>query len=94
MTRDLYDRLRTMVGHFEQVRRGLNTATTAYNDAMGSLEKRVLVAARRFKEMNTSAADIPLIAPLEQSARRFEPKNGLDPDDEEAALPGDDLVPD
>jgi hypothetical protein len=61
---------------------------------MGSLEKRVLVAARRFKELNTSSAEIPLIAPLEQSARRFEPKNGLDPEDDEAALPGDELVGD
>jgi DNA recombination protein RmuC len=86
--RDLYDRLRTMVGHFEQVRKGLNTATTAYNDAMGSLEKRVLVAARRFKDINTSAAEIPLIAPLEQAARRFDPKNRLEADDD-----GDDGKP-
>ncbi len=80
--RDLYDRLRTMVGHFEQVRKGLNTATTAYNDAMGSLEKRVLVAARRFKDINTSTAEIPLLAPLEQAARRFDPKNRLEADDD------------
>jgi DNA recombination protein RmuC len=70
--RDLYDRLRTLVGHFEQVRRGLNTATTAFNDAMGSMEKRVLVSARRFKDINAGAADIPTIAPLEQAARSFD----------------------
>jgi DNA recombination protein RmuC len=70
--RDLYDRLRTLVGHFEQLRRGLNTATTAYNDAMGSLEKRVLVAARRFQDMNTSAPELPTIAPIDLVARRLE----------------------
>jgi DNA recombination protein RmuC len=67
--RELYDRLRTMVGHFEQVRRGLNTATTSFNDAMGSLEKRVLVSARRFKEIDAGANEIPAIAPLDQTAR-------------------------
>ena len=67
--RELYDRLRTMVGHFEQVRRGLNTATTSFNDAMGSLEKRVLVSARRFKEIDPGANEIPAIPPLEQAAR-------------------------
>jgi DNA recombination protein RmuC len=69
--RDLYDRLRTMVAHFEQMRRGLNTATTAYNDAMGSLEKRVLVAARRFQELNAGAPDIPTVAPLEPARQRL-----------------------
>lgn len=71
--RDLYDRLRTMVAHFEQMRRGLNTATTAYNDAMGSLEKRVLVAARRFHDLNAGAAEIPTLAPLETAVRRLAP---------------------
>jgi DNA recombination protein RmuC len=84
--RDLYDRLRTMVTHFEQLRRGLNTATTAYNDAMGSLEKRVLVAARRFKDLNTSAPELPLIAPLEPAARGFASIADADED----ALPVDD----
>ncbi len=75
--RDLYDRLRTLVGHFEQVRRGLNTATTAFNDAMGSMEKRVLVSARRFKDINAGTADIPVVAPLEQAARSFDLQDGL-----------------
>lgn len=79
--RDLYDRLRTMVAHFEQMRRGLNTATTAYNDAMGSLEKRVLVAARRFQELNAGTPEIPTIAPLDAAVRRLAP----------TGLPGDEL---
>ncbi len=84
--RELYDRLRTMVGHFEQVRRGLNSATTAYNDAMGSLEKRVLVTARRFQSLSPSAPELPRIAPLEQPVRRFDPKGHDEPDDLELAL--------
>ena len=84
--RDLYDRLRTMVTHFEQLRRGLNTATTAYNDAMGSLEKRVLVAARRFKDLNTSAPELP----VDRAARAGGAGFASIADADEDALPVDD----
>lgn len=86
--RELYDRLRTMVGHFEQVRRGLNTATTSFNDAMGSLEKRVLVSARRFKEIDAGANEIPAIAPLDQTARTADVQGRFELD---AARPADEL---
>lgn len=86
--RELYDRLRTMVGHFEQVRRGLNTATTSFNDAMGSLEKRVLVSARRFKEIDPGTNEIPAIAALDQTARTVDVQGRFEL---EAARPVDDL---
>ncbi len=89
--RDLYDRLRTMVTHFEQLRRGLNTATTAYNDAMGSLERRVLVSARRFKDLNTSAPDIPLLAPLDPVPTRLALKGRLEVAEATATLPREEL---
>lgn len=69
----LYDRLRTMVGHFEALRRSLDGATQAYNAAVGSLESRVLVAARRFKDAGwSSAGEVPLLEPLDRRARRFD----------------------
>jgi len=89
--RTLYDRLRTMVTHFEALRRSLDGATAAYNNAMGSLESRVLVAARRFKDLSASAPEIPLIEPLDRTARGFELNLRLDPDDAGAALPTDEL---
>ena len=46
--RDLHDRLGTLDGHLDQVGRSLNAAVGHYNQAVGSLESRVLVAARRF----------------------------------------------
>ncbi len=89
--RDLYDRMRTLLSHFEQLRRGLNTAATAYNDAMGSLERRVLVSARRLKELNANAADLPAIAPLETIPQRLALDVSLADDDVSVALPSDEL---
>jgi DNA recombination protein RmuC len=55
--RDLYDRLRTMGAHFDKVRRGLVQATEAYNATVGSLQRRVLPAARRFEELGVVAGE-------------------------------------
>jgi len=45
---ELYERLRTMSGHMQKLQRNLTATVAAYNDAVGSLESRVLVSARRF----------------------------------------------
>ena len=52
----LYERLASLGDHFTGVGRGLNSAVTAYNKAVGSLESRVLVTARRFAEMGVVGA--------------------------------------
>lgn len=49
---ELFDRLRVLTGHFNGIKRGLETTLRAYNDAAGSMENRVLHTARKFKEVS------------------------------------------
>ncbi|MGH2933301.1 MAG: DNA recombination protein RmuC [Gaiellaceae bacterium] len=54
--RELYTRLATFTEHVAKVGRGLETAIKSYNEAVGSLETRVLPSARKFKEHGIAPA--------------------------------------
>ncbi len=58
--RELYKRLADLGGHVGRLGRALASAVEAYNRAVGSLESRVLVAARRFEDLGAGRADAPL----------------------------------
>ncbi len=60
---ELYQRLSVLGEHVGAVGKGLNTAVAAYNKAVGSLEGRVLVTARRFAEMGVVGAERTLDPP-------------------------------
>ncbi len=49
--RELHERLSTMGGHLDRLGRALTSAVGSYNKAVGSLETRVLVSARRFHDL-------------------------------------------
>lgn len=53
----LYDRLASMVGHVDDLRRGLERTVDSYNRFVGSLETRVLVSARRFPGIDETRLD-------------------------------------
>ena len=68
--KELHDRLRKLAGHITGVGANLDRAVEAYNQAVGSLENRVLVSARKFAELGASVAeDIPELEPIETTAR-------------------------
>ncbi|HXD97030.1 MAG TPA: DNA recombination protein RmuC [Candidatus Acidoferrum sp.] len=68
--RQLYERLRTLGGHVEEVGSTLGRAVRAYNNAVGSLETRVLPAARKFRDLGAAGGDdIEALTALDQTPR-------------------------
>jgi DNA recombination protein RmuC len=67
--RQLHERIGTLAGHFEDLRRGLDRAVESYNRAVGSLEGRVLASARRFRELGVTPDDLAALPVIEQSTR-------------------------
>jgi DNA recombination protein RmuC len=63
--RELHDRIATYTEHFAKVGRGLNSATTAYNAAVGSLERNVLSKARELKKLGAASSGVDAEAPPE-----------------------------
>jgi DNA recombination protein RmuC len=68
----LYDRIRTTADHLVKVRKGLEAAVTGYNTAIGSLEGRVLPAARKFRDLGAGQGDeIALLEPVDSVPRQL-----------------------
>jgi DNA recombination protein RmuC len=68
--RQLYDRMRILAEYVGDIGKGLEKANAAYNSAVGSMEARVLPAARRFKDLGAAPGEeLPLIQPIETTPR-------------------------
>jgi len=68
--KQLYDRVRAFVSHFQGVGTGLERAIDCYNKAAGSLESRVLPSARKFRELGAAAGDeIAEVSPIDETPR-------------------------
>ena len=79
--RELYERLGTMAKHVAKLGRSLDSAVGSYNEAIGSLEGRVLVTARKFEEHGIVGERLPDLEPLERQAR---PLLALELEDDES----------
>jgi DNA recombination protein RmuC len=65
---ELYERLGVFARHLSKAGRSLDGAVTAYNDAVGSLESRVLVTARKLEQHGVGDG-LPEVAPLDRQTR-------------------------
>jgi DNA recombination protein RmuC len=67
--RDLHERLGVMGGHLDKLGRSLTAAVGAYNKAVGSLETRVLVSARKFTDLEVAEHELEAPAPVIDTTR-------------------------
>ena len=69
--REVYERLATMAEHWSSVGKNLNDAVGAYNKSVASLETRVLVSARKFRDLKVSndGKEIKDLSPVESQSR-------------------------
>ncbi len=83
---ELYRRISTMSEHFTSVGRALDRAVDAYNSSVASLESRVLVTARRFRDLDPAAGsdEINEVPVVERSTRQLQ-----SPELSRSALPGE-----
>ena len=81
--RNLYDCLAKLSEHFTKVGERLDQAVKAYNQALASLENRVLPGARKFKELGaaSTAGDIDRLEPVENAVRQIQAPELLLPND-------------
>ncbi len=72
--KQLYERIATMAEHWGNVGSRLDNAVKAYNEATASLESRVLVSARKLRELKAGADDVEIKAlePVERAPRRLQ----------------------
>ena len=74
--KELYDRLRKYRDYFDDLGKALSRAVDSYNRTIGTLDSRVFVTARRFKELGVSASEpIEELSPIDQRPRLLAPEH-------------------
>ena len=69
---EFYDRIVTLMGHFNRLGSTLESAVSAYNATVGSVESRVLVTARKMAELGArSGKELPDAQPVDTRPREL-----------------------
>ena len=81
--RELYDRIATVAEHWSRVGKNLGEAVGAYNDSVASMERRVLVSARKFRDLKVAGDDKEIrdLNPVEALPRDVQAPELLGKDD-------------
>ena len=69
--RELYERVDTVLESVEKTGRGLETAISAYNKMVGSIEGRMLSTLRKFKDVGVTSSELTEISNIESAPRRL-----------------------
>lgn len=70
--KEMYDRLAVLCGHFESVGLNLTRAVKSYNDAVGSLESRVMVSAKKFGELGVVTKEVDVLPAIDTTVRELQ----------------------
>ncbi|MGL4746054.1 MAG: DNA recombination protein RmuC [Dermatophilaceae bacterium] len=84
---ELYRRLSTLGAHTAKVGRSLQSSVEAYNAMVGSLESRVLVTARRMRDLDLVSGDLPEVEPVRVGPRPLTTQELIDAATAEDARP-------
>lgn len=82
--RELYKRLATMGAHVGRLGKSLDGAVKAYNETVGSLERQVLVQARRFEQHGITGIGPPELQPIERHTRALAAAELVEPGEQVA----------
>jgi DNA recombination protein RmuC len=79
--KELYSRLATLGGHVAGVGQQLDRAVESYNRAVGSLEGRVLVTARKLRDLDVTTDELPAPLQVERVSRQLQSPELIGPDE-------------
>lgn len=69
--RELYERVDTVLESVEKTGRGLESAISAYNKMVGSIEGRMLATLRKFKDAGVTSSELTEISNIDSAPRQI-----------------------
>jgi DNA recombination protein RmuC len=87
--RELYERLAKVASHLDALGRSLTSSVGSYNRAVGSLETRVLVTARKMQDLQAVDASIDAPQPLTEAVRPLTAPELVEPIADDTVIVGE-----
>jgi len=80
--KEIYDRFQPFLEHINKIGSNLSQAVVAFNKMVMSLERRVMVSVRKFKELGAAGdKELPEIQPIEQIPMKSQPTEKIENED-------------